>query len=63
MDGGASGLWAFAVVIGPILLGLIMVAGLWQWRSRNRRLDPIRDDATKRGYDAAEREAKAEGER
>ena len=63
MNGVGSGFWAFAVVIGPILLGVLMVIGLWRWRSRDRRLDPVREDATRRGYESAEREAKAEGER
>ena len=40
-----------AAVIGAILLGLALAWGLIQNRRRNRRMDPITDEATEVLYD------------
>jgi hypothetical protein len=37
-----SGFWAFAVIGGPILLGLALLWGLLQARRRDRQIDPVR---------------------
>jgi hypothetical protein len=47
---GASGLWLIAVAGGPVILAVVFAYGLWQWRHRRRRLDPLREAATKANY-------------
>jgi hypothetical protein len=46
---GASGLWLFAVLGGPAILAVALIYGTWQWR---RRLDALREDATRANYKA-----------
>jgi hypothetical protein len=47
---GASGLWLFAVVGGPLILAIFLLYGVWQWRHRRRRLDDLREAATRVNY-------------
>jgi hypothetical protein len=57
IDPGSS-LWFFAVVGGTTLLGVGFAYAVGQWHHRDRRLDPIREEATKINYLAEERAAK-----
>lgn len=34
-------LWAFLIIGGPIILGLALIYGTFQYRKRNRNLDPV----------------------
>jgi hypothetical protein len=52
--------WFFAVVGGTVVLGLGIAYAVWQWRHRNRRLDPLRERVTRQNYAAEEREAKGQ---
>jgi hypothetical protein len=49
--------WFLAVVGGTALLGIGIAYAVAQWRHRDRRLDPIREEATKQNYVADELEA------
>lgn len=40
--------WAFVIIGGPILLGLAILYGTVQYRSRNRRNDPVSDEGARR---------------
>lgn len=33
-----AALWGFAIFGGPIILGLVLIFGVFQWRSRRRTL-------------------------
>jgi hypothetical protein len=56
LDSGTI-LWFLAVVGGTALLGIGFAYAVAQWQHRDRRLDPIREEATKQNYAADEAEA------
>jgi hypothetical protein len=40
-------LWGFLVIGGPIILGLALIYGTFQYRRRDRRLDRVSEDGAK----------------
>ena len=57
---GASGIWFFAVVGGPILLGLAFLYGVLQWRKRRGSTERIGDDVARENYAAEAAKEKRE---
>jgi len=49
--------WVIAVIGGPVILGIAMMIGLWQWNHR-RTSDRIRDEAARTNYRNEERREK-----
>lgn len=40
-------LWGFLVIGGPIILGLALIYGTFQYRRRDRRLDRVSEEGAK----------------
>jgi hypothetical protein len=40
-------LWGFLVIGGPIVLGLALIYGTFQYRRRDRRMDQVSEDGAK----------------
>jgi hypothetical protein len=51
--------WLAVVIGGTAILGIAVAFAISQWRHRDRRLDPVREEATRQNYEADEREAQA----
>jgi hypothetical protein len=41
-------LWGFLIIGGPIILGLALIYGTFQYRNRDRRLDGVSENSAKR---------------
>jgi hypothetical protein len=52
---GSFGLWAFVIVGGPILLGLIIAYGALQSRRRSRQVKQVTETTTESNYRAEQR--------
>ena len=50
-----STVWFIALLAGTTLLGLAFAYAIAQFRHRDRRLDPLREQATRQNYAAEER--------
>jgi hypothetical protein len=50
-------LWFLAILGGTTVLGVAFAFAIAQWRHRDRRLDPIREEATRELYAEEERRA------
>lgn len=48
--------WIVVVVGGVIVLGAAIAFASYQWRHRDRRLDPVREDVTRRNYEENQEE-------
>ncbi len=55
---GGLGLWALAIVGGPIILGMIIAYGVFQSRRKSRRSNQLTERTTEQNYRAEERRAK-----
>jgi hypothetical protein len=49
-------LWGFLIIGGPIILGLALIYGTFQYRNRDRRLDRVSQDSAKRVREDSMRE-------
>lgn len=49
-------LWGFLIIGGPIILGLALIYGTFQYRNRDRRLDRLSENSAKRVRDEIRRE-------
>ena len=49
-------LWGFLIIGGPIILGLALLFGTFQYRTRNRRMDAASEDSARRVREDIRRE-------
>jgi hypothetical protein len=49
-------LWGFLIIGGPIILGLALLYGTFQYRNRNRRMDAVSEDSARRVREDIRRE-------
>jgi hypothetical protein len=49
-DAGGIGFLLMDVVGGMVILGLVLAFGAWRWASRDKRLDPMTEAATRQEY-------------